>query len=43
MSEPKTGGRGGITPLRLVIWILGAGIGIALIAIGIVGILTKAR
>ncbi|HEY1532340.1 MAG TPA: hypothetical protein VGF80_16095 [Galbitalea sp.] len=43
MSNPKTGGRGGITPLRLVIWVLGAGIGVALIAVGIVGILTKAR
>jgi hypothetical protein len=43
MSDPKTGRRGGVTPLRLVTWIVGAGVGIALIAIGIVGILTKAR
>jgi hypothetical protein len=33
----------GVTPLRLVIWIIGGALAIALIVIGIVGILTKAR
>jgi quinol-cytochrome oxidoreductase complex cytochrome b subunit len=32
-----------MTPRRLVVWILGAAIGIALVVTGIVGILTKAR
>ncbi len=35
--------KAGLTPLRLTIWIVGAGIAIVLIATGIVGILTKAR
>jgi hypothetical protein len=41
--EKAPASRGGVTPLRLVIWILGAAAAIALIATGIVGLLTKAR
>jgi quinol-cytochrome oxidoreductase complex cytochrome b subunit len=32
-----------MTPRRLVVWILGAAIAVALIVTGIIGILTKAR
>lgn len=39
-QQPK---RPGATPVRLAVWIIGAGIAIYLIATGIVGILTKAR
>jgi hypothetical protein len=35
--------KGNLTPLRLTVWIVGAGFAIVLIATGIVGILTKAR
>ena len=34
---------GGITPLRLAVWILGGGFAIYLIITGVIGILTKAR
>lgn len=37
------GARGGLTPLRLGVWIIGGGFAIYLIITGIVGILTKAR
>jgi hypothetical protein len=43
VTEPAHKPRGGVTPLRIAIWVIGAAIGIALIATGIVGILTKAR
>ena len=39
----KPGPRGGVTPTRLVVWILGGGFAIYLIITGVVGILTKAR
>ncbi len=39
----STGARGGVTPLRIAVWILGGGFAIYLIVTGIVGILTKAR
>jgi hypothetical protein len=32
-----------VTPLRLTVWIVAAGVAVVLIATGIVGILTKAR
>jgi hypothetical protein len=32
-----------MTPRRLVVWILGGVLGVALVIIGVVGILTKAR
>jgi hypothetical protein len=43
VTEPSTGPRGGATPLRITIWVIGGAIAIILIATGIVGILTKAR
>jgi hypothetical protein len=43
MSDQSPAPKGGITPLRITIWILGAAIAIALIVVGVVGILTKAR
>jgi quinol-cytochrome oxidoreductase complex cytochrome b subunit len=43
VSEKAPDSKRGVTPLRLVIWILGAAIAVALIATGVVGILTKAR
>jgi hypothetical protein len=43
MSEPTREPRGGATPLRVTIWVIGGAIAILLIATGIVGILTKAR
>jgi hypothetical protein len=45
-SRPSTlapGNRAGVTPVRLVAWILGAGFALFLIVIGVIGILTKAR
>ena len=41
--NPPPGRRGGVTPLRLAVWIVGGGFAIYLIVTGIVGILTKAR
>ena len=43
-EKPQThGARASVTPVRLVVWILGAGFAIYLIVTGVVGILTKAR
>ena len=43
LPDEKPGLRVGLTPLRLVVWILGGGFAIYLIITGVVGILTKAR
>jgi hypothetical protein len=42
-TAARSADRGGVTPLRLVVWILGGGLAVCLIVIGVVGILTKAR